>query len=150
MQRVTITLDDDLLEKLDGLSQRRGYNNRSEAIRDILRDTLAQESIHDHGTQGFAVLSYVYEHEKRDLASRITSAQHHHHDLSVSTLHVHVNHDDCLEISVLKGDMGEIQHFADDVISQRGVRHGHLQCLPSDENGNDNSDGHNHKHHHHD
>ena len=65
MQRVTITLDDDLLETLDSLSQRRGYNNRSEAIRDILRSALAQEAIQQHGTQGFAVLSYVYEHEKR-------------------------------------------------------------------------------------
>lgn len=73
MQRVTITLDDDLLETLDNLSQRRGYNNRSEAIRDILRGALAQESTQQHGTEGFAVLSYVYEHEKRDLASRIVS-----------------------------------------------------------------------------
>lgn len=101
MQRVTITLDDDLLETLDSLSQRRGYNNRSEAIRDILRGALAQEVTQEHGTQGFAVLSYVYEHEKRDLASRIVSTQHHHHDLSVATLHVHINHDDCLEIAVL-------------------------------------------------
>lgn len=111
MQRVTITLDDDLLETLDSLSQRRGYNNRSEAIRDILRGALAQEATQEHGTQGFAVLSYVYEHEKRDLASRIVSTQHHHHDLSVATLHVHINHDDCLEIAVLKGDMGDVQHL---------------------------------------
>ncbi len=60
MQRVTITLDDDLLETLDSLSQRRGYNNRSEAIRDILRSALAQEATQQHGTQGFAVLSYVF------------------------------------------------------------------------------------------
>lgn len=133
MQRVTIILDDDLLETLDSLSQRRGYNNRSEAIRDILRGALAQEATQEHGTQGFAVLSYVYEHEKRDLASRIVSTQHHHHDLSVATLHVHINHDDCLEIAVLKGDMGDVQHFADDVIAQRGVRHGHLQCLPKED-----------------
>ena len=133
MQRVTITLDDDLLATLDNLSQRRGYHNRSEAIRDILRDTLAQETTQQHGTQGFAVLSYVYEHEKRDLASRLISTQHHHHDLSVSTLHVHINPEASLEIAVLKGDMGDVQHFADDVIAQRGVRHGHLQCLPERE-----------------
>lgn len=78
------------------------------------------------------MLSYVYEHEKRDLASRLVSTQHHHHDLSVATLHVHINHDDCLEIAVLKGDMGDVQHFADDVIAQRGVRHGHLQGLPTE------------------
>ncbi|WBU49598.1 nickel-responsive transcriptional regulator NikR [Kosakonia pseudosacchari] len=133
MQRVTITLDDDLLDTLDNLSARRGYNNRSEALRDILRGALAQESVQDNEQQGYAVLSYVYEHEKRDLASRIVATQHHHHDLSVATLHVHISHDDCLEIAVLKGKMGDVQHFADDVIAQRGVRHGHLQCLAAEE-----------------
>jgi len=129
MQRVTITLDDGLLETLDTLSARRGYNNRSEALRDILRSALAQESAQESEKQGYAVLSYVYEHEKRDLASRIVATQHQHHALSVATLHVHISHDDCLEIAVLKGKMGDVQHFADDVIAQRGVRHGHLQCL---------------------
>ena len=133
MQRVTITLDDNLLDTLDALSQRRGYHNRSEALRDILRSVLAQEAAQDDEKQGYAVLSYVYEHEKRDLASRIVATHHHHHDLSVATLHVHINHDDCLEIAVLKGRMGEVQHFADDVIARRGVRHGHLECLASRE-----------------
>ncbi|SEK85313.1 transcriptional regulator, CopG family [Kosakonia sacchari] len=129
MQRITITLDDDLLETLDNLSEQRGYNNRSEALRDILRSALTQESTQNSEQQGYAVLSYVYEHEKRDLASRLVATQHHHHELSVATLHVHISHDDCLEIAVLKGKMGDVQHFADDVIAQRGVRHGHLQCL---------------------
>ncbi len=129
MQRVTITLDDDLLTSLDDLSQQRGYHNRSEAIRDILRNQLVRASEQSSERQGYAVLSYVYEHEKRDLASRIVSTQHHHHDLSVATLHVHINHDDCLEVSVLKGRMADIQELSDDVISQRGVRHGHLQKL---------------------
>lgn len=133
MQRVTITLDDDLLDTLDNLSARRGYHNRSEALRDIFRSALAQESVQNNEQQGYAVLSYVYEHEKRDLASRIVATQHHHHDLSVATLHVHISHDDCLEIAVLKGKMGDVQHFADDVIAQRGVRHGHLQCLAAEE-----------------
>lgn len=73
MQRVTITLDDDLLETLDSLSQRRGYNNRSEAIRDILRSALAQEATQQHGTQGFAVLSYVYETRKTRLSQPVLS-----------------------------------------------------------------------------
>ena len=136
MQRVTITLDDDLLETLDSLSQRRGYNNRSEAIRDILRSALAQEATQQgrkYKNDLSDIIGILYEHEKRDLASRIVSTQHHHHDLSVATLHVHINHDDCLEIAVLKGDMGDVQHFADDVIAQRGVRHGHLQCLPKED-----------------
>ena len=149
MQRVTLTLDDDLLAALDALSARRGYHNRSEAVRDILRDALNQDPPSPESRRGYAVLSYVYEHEKRELASRLVApifietllimmlgavaTQHHHHDLPVATLHVHISHDDCLEIAVLKGDMAEVQHFADDVIAQRGVRHGHLQCL-ADEN----------------
>ncbi|WIO42992.1 nickel-responsive transcriptional regulator NikR [Klebsiella electrica] len=129
MQRVTLTLDDDLLATLDALSARRGYHNRSEAVRDILRNTLMHEHAQQPEQRGYAVLSYVYEHEKRELASRLIAMQHHHHDLSVATLHVHISHDDCLEIAVLKGEMGEVQHFADAVIAQRGVRHGHLHCL---------------------
>lgn len=146
MQRITITLDDDLLETLDALSARRGYHNRSEAVRDILRNTLSREALSDHQQPGYGVLSYVYEHEKRDLASRLVQTQHSHHDLSVSTLHVHISHDDCLEIAVLKGKMGEIQQFADDVISQRGVRNGHLQCLPAQQTLPE--DNHHHHHHH--
>lgn len=130
MQRITISIDDDLLETLDALCLRRGYRSRSEALRDITREALAIEQSHSPQSQGYAVLSYVYEHETRELAGRLASAQHHHHYLSVSTLHVHINHDDCLEVSILKGDMGEIRHFADGIIAQRGVRHGHLQCLP--------------------
>jgi len=129
MQRVTLTLDDDLLAALDTLSQRRGYHNRSEAARDLLRGALAQEAPADQEKQGFAVLTYVYEHEKRELASRLVATQHHHHDLSVATLHVHISHDDCLEIAVLKGKRGDIEHFANEVIAQRGVSHGHLQSL---------------------
>jgi CopG family nickel-responsive transcriptional regulator len=97
-----------------------------------LRDALMHEHAQQPEQRGYAVLSYVYEHEKRELASRLVATQHHHHDLSVATLHVHISHDDCLEIAVLKGDMGEVQHFADDVIAQRGVRHGHLQCFTDD------------------
>lgn len=146
MQRITITMDDELLETLDRLSEQRGYNNRSEALRDILRNTLSQEAITEPQQPGYGVLSYVYEHEKRDLASRLVQTQHHHHDLSVATLHVHINHEDCLEIAVLKGKMGDVQQFADDVIAQRGVRNGHLQCLPAEEHTHAATE---HHHHHH-
>lgn len=71
MQRVTLTLDDDLLAALDALSARRGYHNRSEAVRDILRDALNQDPPSPESRRGYAVLSYVYEHEKRELASRL-------------------------------------------------------------------------------
>ena len=76
MQRVTLTLDDDLLAALDALSARRGYHNRSEAVRDILRDALNQDPAPSEPRRGYAVLSYVYEHEKRELASRLVATQH--------------------------------------------------------------------------
>ncbi|MCS6068619.1 nickel-responsive transcriptional regulator NikR [Klebsiella variicola subsp. variicola] len=133
-ERVTLTLDDDLLAALDApqrppwLPQSLGGGTRYSARRPQPGSSVAGIT-----ARRYAVLSYVYEHEKRELASRLVATQHHHHDLSVATLHVHISHDDCLEIAVLKGDMAEVQHFADEVIAQRGVRHGHLQCL-ADEN----------------
>ncbi|MDQ0356972.1 CopG family nickel-responsive transcriptional regulator [Rhodoplanes tepidamans] len=134
MQRVTIAIDDDLLEALDALCARRGYQNRSEAIRDMVRQADAAERIRQDGDGGdgdcVAALAYVYEHETRDLARRLTNSQHEHHGLSVATMHVHLSHDDCLEVAVLRGTVGEVQSFADSVITQRGVRHGQLYVVP--------------------
>ena len=135
MQRISISVEDDLLETIDQLSEQRGYASRSEAIRDIVREAAARQiSSAAEADKCFATLSYVYEHETRDLARRLTNAQHHHHDISVSTLHVPVDEKDCLEIVVLKGTIGDVKHFADSVISQRGVRYGNLHIIPSNEN----------------
>jgi CopG family nickel-responsive transcriptional regulator len=133
MQRITITIDDDLLETIDKISAQRGYASRSETLRDLVRDavTRAQPTI-DGEAKCYAALTYVYEHETRDLSRRLTTAQHDHHDLSVSTLHVHIDGHDCLEVSVLKGRADEIQTFADSVITQRGVRFGNLHLIPSE------------------
>lgn len=131
MQRITISLDGELLEFIDELCRRRGYESRSEALRDIVRDTAKREQeASDTSKPCVATLSYVYEHDTRDLARRLTSSQHDHHNLSVSTLHVHLNHDDCLEVAILKGSISKVRTFADSVISQRGVRHGHLHVMP--------------------
>ncbi|MFT4161654.1 nickel-responsive transcriptional regulator NikR [Shinella sp.] len=131
MQRITISIDDDLLETIDRLSERRGYTSRSEALRDIVRDAVVREQSTVSGSANcYAALSYVYEHETRDLARRLTSEQHRHHDLSVSTLHVHVGRHDCLEIAVLKGTVDDVKGLADSVTSQRGVRYGNLHIIP--------------------
>jgi CopG family nickel-responsive transcriptional regulator len=132
VQRITITIDDDLLAVVDDLAHRRGYGSRSEAIRDLIREASAHEQTSGSGeTPCIATLTYVYEHETRDLARRLTTAQHHHHDLSVSTLHVHMDHEDCLEVSVLKGTVAEVRAFADAVTTQRGVRFGKLHVIPT-------------------
>ncbi len=132
MQRVTVTLDDDLMDELDRLIESRGYQNRSEAIRDLARAGLrqaAQESGSDQSCVG--VLSYVYDHAARDLARRLTSTFHSHHDLTVASLHVHLDPENCLEVGILKGPMSEVQHFAEHVIAERAVRHGSLQIVPA-------------------
>jgi CopG family nickel-responsive transcriptional regulator len=131
MQRVTVTIDDELLEAIDKVIATRGYQNRSEAIRDLTRAGMAEMQDPSPGQQeGVAALVYVYDHEGRELAKRLTRSFHDHHDLSLATMHVHLDHDSCLEVAVLRGEMRDIHHFAEHVISQRGVRHGRLVAVP--------------------
>ena len=149
MQRVTISIDDDILATLDKLCERRGYTSRSEAIRDLVRHAETHEHATRHSHEPcVATLSYVYEHETRDLAQRLTSGQHDHHELSVATLHVHLNHEDCLEVAVLRGSVEAVQGFADTVTTQRGVRHGYLHIVPAPEAPHEHHD-HAHKTHKH-
>lgn len=148
LQRITISLDDELLATVDRLCVRRGYTSRSEALRDLIRDAATQETA-AAGSPGecYAALSYVYDHETRDLARRLTEAQHHDHDLSVSTLHVHIGERDCLEVAVLKGPIDRVKAVADGVITQRGVRFGHVHVVPVD-NGERRPSGSGHDRHH--
>lgn len=134
MQRVTITIDDGLMAEIDALIARRGYQNRSEAFRDLARAGLqrAAETDAAAGEACAAALVYVYDHSARDLPRRLARSGHDHHALSVSTLHVHLNQDTCLEVVVLKGATGEVRHYAEHVIAERGVRHGQLVLLPAD------------------
>ncbi|HMN85772.1 MAG TPA: nickel-responsive transcriptional regulator NikR [Bauldia sp.] len=150
MQRVTLTLDDDLMAELDRLIARRGYQNRSEAIRDLARAGLKQSAVAagevDHCV---AALVYVYDHSARELSRRLTETYHAHHDLSVATLHVHLDHESCLEVTVLKGSPGEVQHCADHVIAERSVRHGELVLIPVETAVEAHSHGHGpHRHEH--
>lgn len=133
MERITVTVDDGLLAQFDAYMKRNGYGNRSEAFRDIVREKLEGDRL----TRGEAAhcvgcLTYVYDHHARELAGRLTREQHEHHDLSLSTLHVHLDHDTCLETTVLRGPTEAVRAFANTVIAQRGVRHGNLHIVPAD------------------
>jgi CopG family transcriptional regulator, nickel-responsive regulator len=131
MQRTTITLDDDLMTRLDQFMQERRYANRSEAMRDLVRSGLEQATLNASAeAQCLGAVVYVYDHEARDLSSRLTHAAHDHHDLAIATMHVHLDHDSCMEVTVLRGQVGEVRHFADHVIAERGVRHGKLVLVP--------------------
>src|SRR5208283_2263683 len=122
MQRLTITIDDDLVTEVDGFIQARGYANRSEAIRDLIRSGLQQSNLEvARGRNCVATLSYVYDHAARELPKRLTKDFHDHHQLAQATLHVHIDHDSCLEVTVLKGRSTEVKAFADHVMAERGV-----------------------------
>ncbi|HTW53397.1 MAG TPA: nickel-responsive transcriptional regulator NikR [Stellaceae bacterium] len=131
MQRITVTIDDELLAAIDRVIAERGYQNRSEAIRDLARAGMTElEETAATQREGVAALVYVYDHEGRELAKRLTRSFHDHHDLSLATMHVHLDHESCLEVAVLRGGMDDIRHFAEHVISERGVRHGRLVAVP--------------------
>jgi CopG family nickel-responsive transcriptional regulator len=133
MQRITVTLDDDLMDELDKMIVEHGYQNRSEAIRDFTRAGMQQAS-QNMGNSGecVAALVYVYDHAARDLSRRLVENYHGHHDLSLATLHVHLDTDNCMEVTALKGTGAEVQHFADHVIAERGVRYGRVVMIPTE------------------
>ena len=145
MQRITITLDDDLMEKLDTLIAERGYQNRSEAIRDLTRAGM-QQAAQEQGKSGdcVAALVYVYDHAQRDLSRRLVDTYHHHHDLSLATLHVHLDDDNCREVTALRGTGSEVQHFADHIIAERGVKYGRVVMMPTGKKVGGKKKGHSH------
>lgn len=148
MQRLTITIDDDLVNDIDDFIARRGYANRSEAFRDLLRSGLEQADTETVDSRNcIATLSYVYDHAARELPKRLTQEAHDHSDIAQATLHVHVDHETCLEVTVLKGPSTEVKAFADHVIAERGVRHGHVVMMPI-EPGHGHDHGHSHGHAH--
>ena len=131
MQRITITIDDDLLQAVDELMLRKGYGNRSEAMRDIVREMINRDRLAAPDADCIGALTFVFDHDVRDLARRITNAHHARHDLSIASLHVHLNHESCLQVTVLRGALQEVQGFADSVASQRGVRSAQLHVIPA-------------------
>lgn len=127
--RVSISLDNALLTAFDGNIAARGYATRSEAIRDLIRDHLVHEESQgpvDANTEQVAVVTLVYDHHARELATRLIDKQHHHHHLVVSTLHVHLGERHCLEVSVLRGPIAEVRHLGEELLSVRGVLHGKI------------------------
>ncbi|MDH5378135.1 MAG: nickel-responsive transcriptional regulator NikR [Gammaproteobacteria bacterium] len=148
MERFTMSLEDDLAKQFDELIKKKGYSNRSEAMRDIIRHRLQQEELNEKETgHCVASLSYVYNHHESELAGRITSAHHSHHDLTLSTMHVHLDHDNCLEIVVLKGETEHVKEFANTVMAVRGVRHGDVHMVPIEiEESTHGPHGHTHTH----
>lgn len=132
-ERFTISLDARLAREFDALIRARGYQNRSEAVRDILRQQLETQRLRtDQAPHCVGSLSYIYNHHERELAERLTAYQHRHHDLVVSTLHAHLDHDNCIESVIVRGRTRDVRRFADALMAQPGVRHGALNIVPAD------------------
>lgn len=149
MERFTISLSEDLAKQFDELIHRKGYQNRSEAVRDILRSMLSAESLErDEAPYCVAALSYVFNHHARDLAERLTSLQHDHHDLVLSSMHVHLDHDNCLETVMLRGPTVQVQAFANLLVAEPQVRHGRLNLVPVDVDTHTHEHSHRHAHAH--
>ena len=132
MERLTISMSDEFASELALFMATNHYDNRSEAVRDLARRGLRQARLHDGVTgECVATLSYVFDHHTRELAKRLTDTHHAHHELQVATMHVHLDHDNCLEVLVVKGKAGAVKKIADALISTKGVKHGRLTITTS-------------------
>ncbi len=122
--RFGVSLDEKLLRQFDRLIDRKGYANRSEAIRDLIREALVREQWEIGTEDAVGTITLVYDHETRDLADKLTDLQHAHYESIVSTLHVHLDPHHCLEVLVLRGTARTLKEIADRLIGTRGVKHG--------------------------
>lgn len=130
MQRFTISLDDKLALAFDGWIEERRYANRSEAVRDLFRAELERSTQQSEpGAHCVASLSYVYNRDELDVAQRLTTLHHDHHDLVVSSLQVPLDHQYRMETLVLRGSAASVRNFADCLCAERGVRHGKLNLI---------------------
>lgn len=124
--RFGISMDGQLLESFDRLIEGKGYSNRSEAVRDLIRNALVDEQWSNEDEEAVGTVSLVYDHHTRELSDKLTEHQHSHHRNIVSALHVHLDAHHCLEVVVIRGKAGEIRHLADELIGTKGVKHGRL------------------------
>jgi len=124
--RSGISLDEDLLERFDALIEKKGYANRSEAIRDLIRDSLVTDELESPKAETVGTITLVYSHDTRELTDTLTDLQHDYFDAIVSALHVHIDEHNCLEVIVMRGKSSRIKAIADRLIGTKGVKHGKL------------------------
>jgi CopG family nickel-responsive transcriptional regulator len=123
--RFCVSIEPALLEKFDGIIEGKGYNNRSEAVRDLIRERIVEEAWKGGG-EVVGSLTLVYDHEVRGIADKLTDLQHSHPLNIISSMHVHLGESSCMEILVIKGDAGVVRKISEELLSSRGVKHGKL------------------------
>lgn len=126
LERISLAIESDLLARFDRLLEERDLGNRSEAVRDLMRRRLVEDEFERDDAEAVASLTLVYDHEQRELATRLVESGHSHHARVLSTLHVHLDDRLCLEVQVLRGVLRELRHYAEHLIGLKGVKHGQL------------------------
>ena len=132
--RFGVSIDEDLLKDFNSLIDRKGYANRSEAIRDLIRNQLVETEWADKDKETVGVIRLVYNHEIRELVSKLVNSQHHHYMAVISSLHVHLDESNCLEVIIVKGRGKKVIEIADNLISSKGVKHGRLAMTTTGKN----------------
>lgn len=131
LSRIGVAIDSDLLQKFDDLIAGKGYTNRSEAFRDLIRDELVAKQAEKPDAMVVGTVTLVYDHHVRMLEEKLTEIQHEAFHNVLSTLHVHLDHDHCLEVLILKGKSAAVRKLAEVLISTKGVKHGRLTITTS-------------------
>jgi CopG family transcriptional regulator, nickel-responsive regulator len=131
--RTGVSLERQLLERFDRVIARKGYENRSKAIRDIIRDQIVEEET-DENRVVAATLTIVYDHHRPNLTEKLTEAQHHAGSTVLAATHVHLSHDYCLEVVIMKGRSGDLRRLGDQILSLRGVKHGRMVITSTGKN----------------
>jgi len=132
LQRIGVSLEKSLLEPFDQLIARQGYASRSEALRDLIRQRLTEELLSDPGRPAVAAVVMVYDHHQARLAQKLTELQHEHHLHTISSLHVHIDHHNCLEVVLLRGRVGRIRELGERIVSLKGVRLGRVHLVSTE------------------
>lgn len=131
--RFGVSIDEKLLKRFDDLISEKGYVNRSEAVRDLMRDMLVTEDISDPEAETIGTLTIVYSHETREISDKLNEVQHSHYKNIVSAIHVHLDEHNCLEVLILKGRTRIVKSIADHLLSIKNVRHGKLTITTAGE-----------------
>ncbi len=129
VERIGVSLDKKLLLMFDKLIAKRGYQSRSEAIRDLIRQQLSSEQLSNPKARAVAAVCLVYDHHATKLMEKLIGLQHSHVLQTISAMHIHLDHSDCLEVIMLRGRVGEIERTAENIISLKGVKLGRINFI---------------------
>ncbi len=130
LTRFSVSIDSDLLERFLRMARSKGWKNRSLALRNVMRESLVREEWRSND-EVVGTITIVYDHHKRELTERLTSLQHDHHNAVMAATHIHLDHDNCMEMIAVGGKASQVKKIADSLIGMRGVKHGTLSATTS-------------------